>query len=131
MSTRSVQQILASVSASTSSATGKDDVRRHSKSTVKCVVTLPARKCTSCPAVFVPFKPQHDKCARCARKQIFARVHAQKTALAPIHQADELRNCMREAFASGKLPASARVSQHGSQVVVVWQGRSHTFHASA
>ena len=48
--------------------------------------------------------------------------------LASAREREELRMSLREAFLSSALPASARVIQRGTQVVVVWLGRSHTFY---
>jgi hypothetical protein len=46
----------------------------------------------------------------------------------PARQRNELRESLQAAFEAGSLPASAKVAQQGRQVVVVWMGRSHTFH---
>ncbi|MFA5130625.1 MAG: hypothetical protein WC477_06995 [Patescibacteria group bacterium] len=119
-STRSVQQILASVV-----DPSKPAVKPAATPATKLVVpTLFHRQCV-CKRKFVTANPKHDKCSRCAGKLRRARTQQ----LVAGKQRDELRECLREAFVAGALPASARVTRNNSQVVVVWQGRSHTFYA--
>lgn len=122
MSTRSVQQILASVLPATPVATPRNGGTNKRRLTPKVF----HREC-ACKAKFITTNPKHDKCGRCARALFRARTEQE----AALKQRDELRTCLRDAFVSKELPPSARVIQKGTQVVVVWQGRSHTFHVSA
>jgi hypothetical protein len=121
-STRSVQQILASVSVPPSAAPAAKPAATPATKVV--VPTLFHRQC-ACKRKFVTSNPKHDKCSRCAGK--LRKSRAEQAAV--IRQHDELRECMRAAFIAGSLPATARVTTRNSQVVVVWQGRSHTFYA--
>lgn len=127
MSTRSVQQILASVSASSAETPAKSAApKRAVRPKIPAVFH---RQCAvaSCKRAFITSHPKHDKCSRCAGKLR----KAQAVREAAMGQVEELRMCLREAFIAGALPASARVTRRNSQVVVVWQGRSHTFYAPA
>lgn len=120
-STRSVQQILASVVTQVKAeATAKPKAKPVAKP-----APLPLEhKACSCGRKFVTRNPKHDKCSRCAR--MVARARAKR--LEPALQAEELRLCLRDALAAGNLPKSARVTRQGSQAVITWQGRTVTVH---
>ena len=81
-------------------------------------------KTCACGTRFVTQNPKHDTCRACMR----ARRRAEARRAEPVRQRDELRESLCAAFRAGILPASAKVTQQGRQVVVVWMGRSHTFH---
>jgi len=81
-------------------------------------------KICACGTRFVTPKARHDTCRACMR----ARRRAEERRAEPVRQRNELRESLRTAFEAGTLPESAKVTQQGRQVVVVWMGRSHTFH---
>jgi hypothetical protein len=78
----------------------------------------------ACGTRFVTQNPRHDTCRACMRE----RRRAEERRAEPVRQREELRECLRTALEAGTLPASARVTQSGRQVVVVWMGRSYTFY---
>jgi hypothetical protein len=132
-SSRSVQQILASASAIAATAKAETAVAAPvpvaAKPAAKPAATLVPRptlhhKQCRCGRKFVTANAKHDTCSRCMRAH-FARQRRLGEATA---QANELRECLRDAFVKGNLPHTAKVTQRNSQVVVVWKGRSHTFY---
>lgn len=83
-------------------------------------------KVCKCGTHFWTFNPKHGECRRCYRKgQRDERARREK-----VGETETLRRAMVESYLKNDLPKSARASRNGSQVIVVWMGRSYTFHIS-
>lgn len=80
-----------------------------------------------CGKQFSTDNPRHTQCRQCHRSKLRAEAAVRERQ----KQRESLRESLREAFLSGALPKSAATHRVGSQVVVVWMGRSHTFHLAA
>lgn len=81
------------------------------------------RRC-ACGKRFSTDNPKHTQCRGCHRRKRQADADARERH----QQAEVLRGSLRDAYLAGTLPKSAKSHCSGTQVVVVWMGRSHTFH---
>lgn len=78
----------------------------------------------SCGRPFRPRRPEHKRCYTCHRSALIAEEQRHESAAAE----QELRGALVQAYLAGNLPKSARVTARGSQLIVVWQGKSRTLY---